>query len=78
MIALDPEEGPLEVPSGVSTTPPLPVSYALDGAGFAAFKEAVGGRLKLDAWAEVELAVGEWESGRFVFKGAGVGVGVGF
>ncbi|KAL6714892.1 hypothetical protein ACLMJK_007152 [Lecanora helva] len=68
-------ELPWEVPPGVSTSPRLPVEWSLGGVGYQAVKEAVGGRLKLDARAEVGVGVGQWGV-RVWFLGKGVGAGV--
>lgn len=66
---------PFEVPPGASTTPRLPVEWSLEGVGHGAVKEALGGRLVLDAWAEVGVRVGRWVE-RVWFEGRGLGAGV--
>lgn len=43
--------------------------------GHGAVKEALGGRLKLDASAEVGLRLGQWRE-RVWFEGRGLGAGV--
>jgi len=43
--------------------------------GYEAVREAVGGRLRLDARADVGVGVGEWGE-RVWFEGRGVGAGV--
>lgn len=43
--------------------------------GLGAVKEALGGRLVLDAWAEVGVRVGTWAE-RIWFEGRGLGAGV--
>jgi len=63
------------VPPGVSESPRLPVDWDLGSVGYAAVREAVGGRLKLDARAEVGVGVGRWGE-RVWFFGRGVGAGV--
>lgn len=68
-------ELPFEVPPGVSESPRLPVEWDLGSVGYAAVKEAVGGRLKLDARAEVGVGIGRWGE-RVWFLGRGVGAGV--
>ncbi len=68
-------ELPFEVPPGASESPRLPVDWDLGSVGYEAVKEAVGGRLKLDARAEVEVRVGAWGE-RVWFLGRGVGAGV--
>lgn len=56
-------------------SPRLPVDWDVGGLGFQAVREAVGGRLKLDAKAEVGVGVGDWGV-RVWFLGRGVGAGV--
>ena len=68
-------ELPFEIPPGVSQSPRLPVEWDITGVGYEAVKEAVGGRLKLDARAEVEIGVGRWRE-QVWFFGRGVGAGV--
>ncbi|KAL9099107.1 MAG: hypothetical protein Q9163_005348 [Psora crenata] len=68
-------ELPFEVPPGVSKSPRLPVDWNIGGVGYQAVKEAVGGRLKLDAMADVGIKVGEWGE-RVWFLGKGVGAGI--
>ena len=68
-------ELPWEVAPGVSKSPRLPVEWSLGSVGYEAVKEAVGGRLKLDAMAEVGVGVGKWKE-RLWFMGRGVGAGV--
>lgn len=63
------------MPPGASTSPNLPVDWDISGVGYGAVKEAVGGRLKLDARAEVEIGVGRWRE-RVWFLGRGVGAAV--
>lgn len=69
---------PFDVPPGVSESPALPVAWDIGSVGFGAVKEAVGGRLKLDAEAVVEVGIGEWVSGKVWFRGRGIGAGVRF
>ncbi len=68
-------ELPWEVPPGVSESPRLPVEWDLGSVGYEAVREAVGGRLKVDAGAEVGVGVGEWGE-RVWFEGRGVGARV--
>lgn len=64
------------MPPGVSESPALPVEWDIGSVGFGAVREAVGGRLRLDAEATVEVGVGEWRSGEVWFRGRGIGAGV--
>ncbi|KAL9125581.1 MAG: hypothetical protein Q9217_005231 [Psora testacea] len=59
-------ELPFEVPPGVSTSPRLPVSWDIGGLGYQAVKEAVGGRLKFDARADVGIKVGSGDRGKAI------------
>lgn len=63
---------PFEVPPGASTTPLLPVDWDLGQVGYEAVKKALGGRLKLDAFAWVGIRLGRWEE-RIWFQGRGLG-----
>lgn len=69
-------ELPFEVPPGASTSPRLPVDWDLGSVGYEAVKQALGGRLKLDARADVGVGVGLWGE-RVWFVGRGVGARVG-
>ena len=68
-------ELPWEVPPGVSVSPRLPVDWDVTGVGYQAVKDAVGGRLKLDARAEAGIKVGMWEERVWVL-GRGIGAGI--
>jgi len=63
---------PFAAPPGVSQTPKLPVEWSLDSVGYEKLKEALGGRLKLDARATVGVRIGRWtEEVWYVGKGIG-------
>lgn len=64
---------PFDVPKGVSDSPRLPVEWELDQLG--TVREALGGRLKVDARAQVGVKVGRWEE-RVWFVGRGIGAHV--
>jgi hypothetical protein len=51
---------PFAVPPGLSTTPRLPVEWSLGSVGFEAVKQALGGTLRLTAFAEVGVRIGQW------------------
>lgn len=68
-------EYPFEVPPGASTSPRLPVDWDLGSVGYEAVKQALGGRLKLDASADVGFGVGRWRQ-MVWFRGRGVGARV--
>ncbi|KAL8711578.1 MAG: hypothetical protein Q9220_003988 [cf. Caloplaca sp. 1 TL-2023] len=66
---------PFEVPPGASDTPRLPVDWSLDSVGYEAVKEALGGRLKVEAEAKVGVRIGRWRE-RVWFKGKRIGARV--
>lgn len=68
-------DGSLEVPPGLSTTPRLPVDWSFDSVGYDAIKNALGGKLKLDARADVGVRIGEYAAGLW-YEGHGIGAGV--
>ncbi|KAM7218785.1 hypothetical protein V8F06_005799 [Rhypophila decipiens] len=68
---------PFAAPPGESQTPKLPVQWSLDSVGYGKLKEALGGRMKLDARAVVGVRVGQWtETVWYVGKGIGASVRV--
>ena len=48
------------------------MDWSLDSVGYEAVKKALGGRLKLDAKAEVGIRIGMWTEGVW-FVGRGIG-----
>jgi hypothetical protein len=66
---------PFEVPPGRSVTPKLPVDWSIGSVGYDAVKKAVGGTLKLDAYADVRVQLGAW-MGQVWVLGHGVGAKV--
>ncbi|EGC42124.1 conserved hypothetical protein [Histoplasma capsulatum var. duboisii H88] len=63
---------PFRVPPGTSQTPRLPVELDLGGAGYEAIREALGGTLKMDAVADVDVQLGNYSNTVF-YKGKGIG-----
>jgi len=63
------------VTPGLSTTPKLPVDWSLGSVGYGKLKEALGGRLKLDAVADVTVRVGNWVE-EIHYSGKGIGAKV--
>ncbi|KAI5466882.1 hypothetical protein BGZ63DRAFT_346794 [Mariannaea sp. PMI_226] len=60
------------VPPGRSETPRLPVQWSPDHVGYDKLKRALGGKLKLDAIADVTLRLGNWiETVHYTGKGIG-------
>lgn len=66
---------PFAVPPGASRTPKLPVTWSVDSVGYDKLREALGGRMKLDARAVVAVRLGRWtETVWYVGRGIGAGV----
>ncbi|KAF2864137.1 hypothetical protein K470DRAFT_209021 [Piedraia hortae CBS 480.64] len=59
-------------PGGVATTPRLPVEWSPGGMGYDAVKRALGGKLRLSAFANVGVRIGHWRD-RVWFQGHGIG-----
>lgn len=68
-------DGDIEVPPGKSETPKLPVDWSFGSVGYDAIKRAVGGTLKLKAFAHVGVRIGKYED-RIWYRGRSVGVKV--
>ncbi|KAI2771823.1 hypothetical protein F4815DRAFT_488717 [Daldinia loculata] len=66
---------PFSAPPGKSQTPKLPVTWSLDSVGYDAVKKAIGGKLKLDAYANVEVRLGNWKESLW-YQGRGIGASV--
>lgn len=66
---------PFAAPPGQSKTPKLPVQWSLDSVGYGKLKEALGGKMKLDARAVVGVRLGRWTE-RVWYIGRGIGAGV--
>ena len=60
------------VPPGLSGTPKLPVEWSPDSVGFETLLKALGGDLKLDAKADVDVRLGAWRE-TIHYEGAGIG-----
>lgn len=64
-------------PPGLTKTPKLPVEWSPGHIGYDKLKEALGGRLKLDAVADVTIRMGNWvEEVRYVGNGIGAKVSI--
>jgi hypothetical protein len=59
-------------PPGLSSTPRLPVKWSPGNVGYDKLKEALGGRLKLDAVANVTIRIGNWVESIW-YEGQGIG-----
>lgn len=68
-------ELPFAVPPGLSETPRLPVEWSLGSVGYEAIRKALGGKLKLSAFAHVGIRIGEWNE-MIWFKGGQIGANV--
>jgi len=67
---------PFAVPPGRPyQTPRLPVDWSLGSVGYAAVRNALGGKLKLDAKATIGIRLGQW-SEVIWFEGGGIGASV--
>lgn len=68
---------PFACPPGASQTPKLPVEWSLDSVGYGKLKDALGGQMKLDAKAVVDVRLGAWtETLWYIGKGIGAKVRV--
>jgi len=68
---------PFACPPGASQTPKLPVEWSLDSVGYERLKDALGGQMKLDAKAVVDVRLGAWkETLWYIGKGIGAKVRV--
>ncbi|KAI1381520.1 hypothetical protein F4677DRAFT_128367 [Hypoxylon crocopeplum] len=66
---------PFSAPPGTSQTPKLPVEWSLDSVGYDAVRKAIGGKLKLDAYANVDMRLGNWKESLW-YQGKGIGASV--
>lgn len=66
---------PFAVPPGLSTSPRLPVDWSLGSVGYEAIKKALGGELRLSAFARVGVRIGQWRSNIW-YKGGSIGAKV--
>lgn len=62
-------------PPGLSQTPRLPVEWSPGHIGYDKMKEALGGRMKLDAVADVTIRMGNWVE-EVHYTGTGIGAKV--
>ncbi|KAF2269282.1 hypothetical protein CC78DRAFT_509473 [Lojkania enalia] len=63
---------PIKVPPGLTETPRLPVDWSLGSVGFGAIRKALGGTLKLSAYAEVGVRIGQWRE-EIWYRGGKIG-----
>jgi len=66
---------PFAVPPGLSESPRLPVDWSFGSLGYEAIKRALGGQLKLSAFAYVGVRIGEWREDIW-FKDGKIGANV--
>jgi hypothetical protein len=66
---------PFAAPPGETLTPRLPVEWSLDSVGYEKLKEALGGKMKLDAKAVVGVRLGQWTETLWYY-GKGIGASV--
>ncbi|KAL2112059.1 hypothetical protein VUR80DRAFT_5485 [Thermomyces stellatus] len=63
------------VPPGASRTPRMPVKWSIGSIGYDAVRRALGGRLKLDARADVTIRIGAFRE-TIWYVGRGIGAAV--
>ncbi|KAL1612394.1 hypothetical protein SLS60_000620 [Paraconiothyrium brasiliense] len=68
-------ELPFAVPPGLSETPRLPVDWSIGSVGYDAIRKALGGTLKLSAFAEVGIRIGAWRE-QVWYRGGSIGASV--
>ena len=66
---------PFAVPPGASRTPRLPVEWSIGSIGYEAVRRALGGRLKLDAKADVTIRIGAFRE-TIWYVGRGIGAAI--
>ena len=66
---------PFAAPPGRSRTPRLPVRWVVGGGGYDAIRNAVGGTLELDAFAYVDVRLGNWRQSVW-YRGRGIGAAI--
>ncbi|EMC97474.1 hypothetical protein BAUCODRAFT_33191 [Baudoinia panamericana UAMH 10762] len=66
---------PVDADGNGITTPRLPVDWSLGGVGYDAVRGALGGRLKLSAFANVGVKIGQWEE-RMWYQGRSIGASI--
>ncbi|KAI1765820.1 hypothetical protein GGR53DRAFT_488432 [Hypoxylon sp. FL1150] len=66
---------PFSAPPGKSQTPRLPVEWSIGSVGYDAVRKAIGGKLKLDAYANVDMRLGNWQESLW-YRGTGIGASV--
>ncbi|KAI0198771.1 hypothetical protein F4808DRAFT_462531 [Astrocystis sublimbata] len=66
---------PFSAPPGKSQTPNLPVEWSFGSVGYDAVRNAIGGKLRLDAHATVDARLGNWKE-TFWYNGKGIGATV--
>ncbi|KAH6639418.1 hypothetical protein C7974DRAFT_421982 [Boeremia exigua] len=66
---------PFAVPPGLSESPRLPVDWSFGSLGYEAIRKALGGQLKLNAFAIVGVRIGQWRE-TIWYKGGKIGANV--
>lgn len=66
---------PFAVPPGLSESPRLPVDWSFGSIGYGAIRKALGGQLKLSAFAYVGVQIGDWRENIW-FQGGKIGANV--
>ncbi|KAL5389076.1 hypothetical protein PMIN06_009599 [Paraphaeosphaeria minitans] len=68
-------ELPFAVPPGLSESPRLPVDWSIGSVGYDAIRKALGGTLRLSAFADVGIRIGAWKENVW-YKGGSIGASV--
>ncbi|KAI0137397.1 hypothetical protein BJ170DRAFT_605721 [Xylariales sp. AK1849] len=66
---------PFQAPPGKSQTPKLPVEWSVGSVGYDAVRKALGGKLRLDAHATVDIRLGNWKESLW-YEGRGIGASI--
>lgn len=68
-------DSPFQVPPGVSETPRMGVAWSYGSVGYGRMREVLGGSMRLDAEADVDVRMGNWRE-TVRYEGRGIGVRV--
>lgn len=66
---------PFSAPPGESQTPRLPVQWSVGSVGYDKLRNAIGGNLRLDAYADVNVRLGNWIESIW-YMGNGIGANI--
>jgi hypothetical protein len=66
---------PFAVHPGLTVSPRLPVDWSFGSIGYEAIKKAIGGELKMSAFANVGVRIGQWRQ-EIWYRGRSIGAKV--